>query len=281
MPIAQNDVPVQPETILREVQERTEPLYQFRQAFREFDASGQDAEELKFPVPDDDLEGHVVELDEGSDFPRSELNYSEAGAVRNKFGFEVAITDEAVRFGRVDVESEAQMEMARATDSNIDSRAYDLLTNNNNAVTIGNDGEDLDFEAVVEAQNELFSQEYNPGDMVMFAGADAVRDLSLDDSFNRATDLGDSLVTDRGPEILGETYGIPVLRTNTGDLGEDEAFLVDTSKFGYLAEWEPMSVETYREDSNQQTVYQISGHNGFAVTDSDAAILLQGGASGA
>jgi hypothetical protein len=42
-----------------------------------------------------------------------------------------------------------------------------------------------------------------------------------------------------------------------------------------------MDVNTYREDSNQQTVYQISGHNGFAVTEPDAAVKIQGGASGA
>jgi len=281
MPIAQNDVPVQPETILREVQERTEPTYQFRQAFRDFDAGNQDAEELKFPVPDDDLEGHVVELDEGSDFPRSELNYSEVGAVRQKYGFEVVITDEAVRFGRVDVEAESQAEMGRAATKNIDERAYSLLNSNNNATTVGNDGEDLDFEAVVEAYEVLFADEYNPEDMVLFVGPDGMRDLSLDDSFNRATEGGDSLVTDMGPDYLGTIYSVPVLSTNTGDLGDDEAIMVDTSKYGYLAEWEPMSVTTYREESNQQTVYQISGHNGFAVTDSDAAVFLQGGASGA
>jgi len=281
MPIAQNDVPVQPETILREVQERTEPTYQFRQAFRNFDASDQDAEELKFPVPDDDLEGHVVELDEGSDFPRSELNYSEVAAIRNKFGFEVTITDEAVRFGRVDVEAEAQAEMGRAATKNIDARAFNFLSGNNNATTVGNDGEDMDFEAVVEAYEVLFSEEYSPEDMVLFAGSDAIRDLSLDDSFNRATDGGDSLVTDQGPNYLGTIYGVPVLPTNTGDLGDDEGIMVDTSKYGRLAEWEPMSVTTYREESNQQTVYQISGHNGFAVTDSDAAVFVQGGASGA
>jgi len=281
MPIGQNDVPVQPETILREVQERTEPLYQFRQMFRDFDASGQDAEELRFPVPEDDLEGHVVEIDEGSDFPRSELNYDDVSAVRNKYGFEVVITDEAVEFGRVDVEVEAQDEMARATEKNLDKRAYELLENNNNSVTVGNDGEDMDFEAIVEAQNELFSQEYDPSQMMFVLGADAVRDLSLDDSFNRATNLGDDLLTNRGPEVFGEVYSTPAIRTNTGDLGEDEGFLVDMSKYGYLAEWQPMSVDTYREDSNQQTVFQISGHNGFAVTDSDACIKIQGGASGA
>jgi len=281
MPISQSDVPIQPETILREVQDRTEPTYQFRQAYRDFDASGQDAEELKFPVPDDDLEGHVVEIDEGSDYPRSELNYSEVGAVRQKYGFEVAITDEAVRFGRVDPEAEAQMEMARAATKNIDERAFDLLNSNNNDTVVGNDGEDMDFEAVVEAYEVLFSEEYSPEDMVLFAGSDAVRDLSLDDSFNRATEGGDSLVTDQGPNYLGTIYQVPVLPTNTGDFGDDEGILVDTSKYGRLAEWEPMSVETYREEANDQTVYQISGHNGFAVTDSDAAVRIQGGASGA
>jgi hypothetical protein len=281
MPIEQRDVPVQPETILREVQERTQPTYQFREAFRDFDASDQDAEELKFPVPDDDLEGHVVEIDEGSDFPRSELNYSEVSAVRQKYGFEVVITDEAVRFGRVDIEMESQEEMARAATKNLDQRAFNLLDSNNNDTVVGNDGEDLDFEAVVEAYEVLNSEEYNPEMMGLMVGSDGLRDLSLDDSFNRATDLGDNLVTDQGPEVVGEVYGTPVLRTNTGDFSDDEAFMVDMSKYGYIAEWEPMSVNTYREESNQQTVYQISGHNGFAVTDADACVKLQGGSSGA
>lgn len=281
MPIEQRDVPVQEETILREVQERTQPTYQFREAFRDYDATDQDAEELKFPVPDDDLEGHVVEIDEGSDFPRSELNYSEVGAVRQKYGFEVVITDEAVRFGRVDIEMEAQEEMARGATKNIDQRAFNLLDGNNNDVTVGNDTEDLDFEAVVEAYEVLNADEFNLDMAGLLVGTDGLRDLSLDDSFNRATDLGDNLVSDQGPEVVGEVYSTPVLRTNTGDFGDDEAFLVDMSKYGYLAEWEPMSVNTYREDSNQQTVYQISGHNGFAVTEPQACVKIQGGASGA
>jgi len=281
MPIEQSDVPVQPETILREVQQRTEPTYQFRQAFRDYDASGNDAEQLKFPVPEDDLEGHVVEVGEGSEFPRSELNYSEVAAVRNKYGFEVTITDEAVRFGRVDVEAESQAEMSRAAMANIDGRAFNLLDSNNNATVVGNDGEDLDFQAIVEAYEVLFSNEYNPDEMVIMTGADGMRDLSLDDSFNRATEGGDSLVTSQGPDYLGTIYNVPVLSTNTGDFGDDEAFMVDTSKYGYLAEWEPMGVETYREDDKQQTVYQISGHNGYAITEPDACVKIQGGASGA
>ena len=280
MPIETSDVPIQEETVLREVQERTEPTYQFREAFRDFDASGQDAEELKFPVPDDDLEGHVVELGEGSDFPRSELNYSEVAAVRQKYGFEVVITDEAVRFGRVDIEAESQMEMARAATKNLDQRAFNLLDANNNSAVVGNDDEDLDFEAVVEGYEVLNSGEYNLDQTGLLVGTDGLRDLSLDDSFNRATELGDDLVSTQGPEVVGEVYNVPVMRTNTGDFGDDEAFMVDMSKYGYLAEWEPMSANSYREESNQQTVYQISGHNGFAVTDPDACVKLQGGASG-
>ena len=61
----------------------------------------------------------------------------------------------------------------------------------------------------------------------------------------------------------------------------DEAILVDTSKYGYFAEWEPMNVESYREDSNDQWVYKLNAHNGFAVTDAQAAVKIQGGASGA
>ena len=281
MPIEQRDVPVQGETILRMVEERTQPDYQFRRAFRDFNASDNDAEQLRFPIPTDDLEGHVVEIGEGSDYPRSELNYDEAAADRAKYGFEVAITDEAVRFGRVDAEAEAQAEMARAQMKQIDERAFEFLTNNNNDVTVGNDGEDLDFEAVVEAYEVLYSDEFNPNEMEMYVGPDGMRDLSLDDSFNRATTGGDDLVTTEGTNYLGEIYNVPVFSTNTGDLGDDEALLVDTSKYGYFAEWEPMNVDTYREESNDQTVYQLSAHNGFAVTEDQAAVFIQGGASGA
>lgn len=281
MAIEQRDVPIQPETILRQVQERTEPDYQFRRAFRNYDASNNDAETLKFPVPDDDLEGAVVEIGEGSEYPRGELNYSEVGADRAKYGFEMTITDEAIRFGRVDIEAETQAEMARAQMKNVDVRAFDFLNNNNNATTVGNDAEDLDFEAIVEAYEVLYSEEYNPNEFEIYVGSDGMRDLSLDDSFNRATAGGDSLVTDQGTNYLGTIYNVPVYSTNTGDLGDDEAFMVDTSKYGYFAEWEPMNVETYREDENDQFVYKLSAHNGFAITDSSAAVKMQGGASGA
>jgi len=282
MAIDQSDVPVEPETILRIVQERTRPTYQFREAFRERDFSDRQAEELKFPIPEDDLEGHVVEIDENSDYPRSELNYGEVSAVRQKYGMEVAISDEAVEFGTVDIEADAQEEAMRAVMKNLDVRAFDLLNNNNNPTTVGNDGEDLDFEAVVEAYRVLNANEFNLSETVMFVGPDGLRDLSLDDSFNRATDLGDDLVSDRGPEVVGEVYNVPVLRTNTGDFGDDEAIMVDTSKYGYLAEWRPMELaETYREPSNDQTVYKVRGYNGYAVTEPDAAVKIQGGASGA
>jgi len=276
-----SDVPIQEETVLREVEERTRPDYQFRRAFRDYDASDRDAETLQFPVPEDDLEGHVVEIGEGSDYPRAELNYGEAGADRAKYGFEMPITDEAVRFGRVDIEAETQAEMARANMKDIDVRAFDFLDNNNNDVTVGNDGEDLDFEAVVEAYQTLYADEYEPSNFEMYVGPDGARDLSLDDSFNRATEEGDMLTRGEGVTNLGTIYGIPVYLTNTGDLGDDEAILVDTEKYGYYVEWVSMEVESYREDSNDQWVYKIRKHDGFAVTDAQAAVFVQGGASGA
>jgi len=281
MAIDTTDVPIQEETVLRQVQERTRPDYQFRRAFRDYDASGNDAETLQFPVPEDDLEGHVVEIGEGSDYPRAELNYGEAGADRAKYGVEMPITDEAVRFGRVDIEAETQAEMARSNMKNIDQRAFDFLDANNNDTTVGNDGEDLDFEAIVEAYEVLFADEYNPSEFEIYVGPDGARDLSLDDSFNRATEGGDSLVTDEGVNYLGTIYNVPVYMTNTGDLADDEAIMVDTSKYGYYVQWVAMEVESYREDSNDQWVYKLRKHDGFAVTDAQAAVFLQGGASGA
>jgi len=267
--------------ILRDrVEEIVQENLQYRQAFREYGATDINSNTVQFPVPDDSM-GQPKVVEEGSEFPRDQETYSKATLTFDKFGFEVSITDEAVRFGRVDAEAEAQAEMARAQMKNIDVRAFDFLDTNNNSTTIGNDTEDLDFEAVVAAYEELYAEEYNPNEMELYVGPDGMRDLSLDDSFNRATTGGDDLVTTEGTNYLGEIYNVPVFSTNTGDLGDDEAILVDTSKYGYFAEWEPMNVETYREESNDQTVYQLSAHNGFAVTDSSAAVFIQGGSSGA
>ena len=275
------DAPVQESTILSMMEERTEATRQFRRAFRDYDATDRNEREIEFPVPENDLEGEMVEISEDGDYPRAGLDYGEVSAVEAQYGFEVTISDDAQRFSTIDLEADAQAEMMDAQERAVDQQGYNLMAAQNNTVTVGNDGEDLDFEAVVEAWTTLFGDEYNPDQFEIYVGPDGARDLSLDDSFNRATEEGDNLARGDGLASLGEIYDTPVYPTNTGLLGDDEALMVDTSKYGRLATWDPTDVTSYREEQNDQWVYKINGRWGFAVTDPDAAILMQGGASGA
>jgi len=274
MGITADNVPVQESTILRMVEERTEPMYQFRRAFRDYDATDNDAEELKFPIPADNFDrDSMVEIEELSGYPRMELNYEDVSAVAAKYGFEVVISDKAVRFGRVDSELEAQSQMIEAETRALDAQAYELLAAQNNSVTIGNGTDPLSFEYVVDAYVEAVGQEYNPADFEFYHGPAAFGSIAKDDTFNRATEQGDALARNGQ---LGEMFGATHALSNTGDLTTD-AFLVDTSKYGYEATWEPTSVTSYREEDIDATVYKINGWWGFAVTDPDAAIYIDAG----
>lgn len=273
------DAPVQESTILSMLEERTEDTRQFRRAFRDYDATNHDERELEFPIPEDDFEGEMVEISDNGDYPRAGLNYGEVSAVEAKYGFEVTISDDAQRFSRIDLEADAQAEMMDEQERAVDQQGYNLLDAQNNDATVGSDGTDLNYPAIVEGWTTLFGDQYNPSQFEIYVGPDGVSDLSQDDNFNRATQGGDDLVRSDGIDAIGEIYDTPVFPANTGLLGEDEALMVDVSKYGRLATWDPTDVESYREPQNDQWVYKINGRWGFAVTDPQAAVFIQGGVS--
>lgn len=271
------NAPVQESTILSMLEERTEDTRQFRRAFRDYDATDHDERELEFPIPENDFDGEMVEISENGDYPRAGLDYGGVSAVEAKYGFEVTISDDAQRFSKIDLEADAQAEMMDEQERAVDQQGYNLLSAQNNGVTVGSDGTDLNYDAIVEAWTTLFGNQYNPGQFEIYVGPDGVGDISTDSNFIHATDGGDEVLRSDGINALGEIYDTPVYPTNTGLLGEDEALMVDTSKYGRLATWDPTDVEAYRESQNDQWVYKINGRWGFAVTDPDAAVFIQGG----
>ena len=91
---------------------------------------------------------------------------------------------------------------------------------------------------------------------------------------SRATDQGDALAREGQ---LGTVFGVPVVMTNTGDLGADEGFMVDTSKFGYESERWGQEVTDYREEGKDRDVYKIRDRRDFVVMDGQANVFIQGG----
>lgn len=283
MAIKHADV-VSQEAVAAVLEEQTRATYQFRRAFRNHDATDIDSDEFNFPVADNDLDGEIVEVPEGGDYPRTGTSDSSVTAVYTKYGLEVPITDEAVSDSRVDVEMNAQENLMWAEESRMDSLAFNILNNNLNAAgPIGDDTGSLTYSEVSEARTELWNDQYDIGSMVMFVEGGGWNDIEQMNEFTPATEVGDFVVRngllpngDLGQAFVGTLAGVPAYATNTGDLGDREAFLVDTSKYGYESVRWDRDIESYREESKDQDVHKVRSRVGFVATDSDAAIKITG-----
>ena len=256
------------------LEERTQEMSQFRRAYRDHDATGIDSGSFEFPEATDRLRGEMDEVGEQANYPRSGLNYNGVQANYIKDGFEVAISDEAVDDSAFDVVMDVMEEMGVAAESRLDALAFTGLNNNQNPDTIGQDGTDLNYDAIVGAYTDLVEDEYRPAQFEVYASADGWGDLATDSQFTQATAQGEATIRDG---TLDSSLGVPIYITNTGELGDDEAFMVDTSKFGYEStRWE-QEVTNYREESEDQDVFKIRHRKDFVVMDGNANSFIQGG----
>jgi len=261
------------------IEARTDEMYQFRRAYRDHDATDLNSGQFDFPQADDDVRDAMDEVAEESSYPRAELNYSSVTANYTKDGFEIAISDEAVDDSVFDIVMDVTEEMAIGAESLLDSRAWSLMDpndgNNLNADSpLGTDGNDLNYAAVVAAYTTLLEDEFRPQDFELYLSADAFGDLATDDNFTHATNQGDQTVR-QGTLQVG--FGVPVVPTNTGDLADDEANMVDTGLYGYESTRWDREVTNYREEGQDRDVYKIRHRKDFVVMKSDAAVHIQGG----
>lgn len=261
------------------LEERTRQMYQFRRAYRAHDATDINSGSFSFPQADDNLRTSMSEVGEGAVYPRAGLDYSQIKADYTKDGFEIAISDEAVDDSAFSVIMDATEEIGIAAEKRLDSLAWSLMdpndgNNNNSNGPIGTDATDLNFTAIVDAYTTLVDDEMSPQDFEVYVSPDAFGDLAKDSNFNRATTEGDDLAR-RG--MLGEVFGVNVALSNTGDLGADEGMMVDTSRYGYESTRWPREVSSYREESTDEDIFKVRYRNDFVVTDSEAALYIQGG----
>lgn len=260
------------------LEERTQEMYQFRRAYRNHDGTDLNSGQFDFPQADDEVRDAMDEVGEEANYPRAELNYSSVTANYTKDGFEIAVSDEAVSDSVFDIIMDVTEEMAVGAESLLDSRAWSLMDPNGaanlNGTTIGTDGTDLNYAAVVDMYTTLMNDEFRPTDFELFLSADAFGDLAKDDNFTHATDQGDQVVR-QGTLQVG--FGVPLIPTNTGDLEADEGIMVDTGLYGYESTRWDREVTNYREEKHDRDVWKIRHRKDFVVMKSDAAIYAQGG----
>lgn len=249
---------------------------QFRRAFREHDATNANSNSYNLPEVITDFEGEFVEIPEGSDYPRAGLTYGENQAVYTKYGFEAPITDEAADDAAGNPVADMMERMAEEEARRLDAIAFEVLSGNNNAAgPVGDGTGDLTFSEIVNARQTLFGQGYTPNGMELYVSPDSSGDVLMEfqnANFVPASELGNQVVNGQ----IGQVSGIPVIETNTGDLGNGEAYLVDTNRYGWESTRWDTEVTEYREESNDQTVYKVNNRKDWVATDPDAAIHITG-----
>jgi len=261
--------------------------YQNRRAFRDYDASDNNSNEVSFPVKDSDFEGESVEVPEGTNYPRGSTSYDEVRAVHTKYGFEIPIPDEKVDDNVVDIELDTQEDMIREEETRMDAIAYGVLSANAEAPdggAVGDGDGTFEYTDVVEARQEAFMRELALEELEMYVSGLNMSDFITMEEFTQASELGDQVLQQGilpGGDMLGEAAfigvlgDVPVYTTNTGDYDEGEGYLVDTSNFGWESTRSGMEVESYREEDKEQDVFRVKGRWDWVSTQPEAAIPFE------
>ena len=245
----------------------------FRQAFRDHDGSDS-GKETTFPEIAGDLEEEeVVEIPEGTEYPQVDFEYGENKVVYTKYGVAVPITDEAIEDGVVDVQADAGAEMLRAEARRMDSIAYEVLAGASVGSGVGDGGDNLSFDEVIDARAYHRSDDggnYEPDLCFVepLGGASLLKELK-----DRHTPSGDEAA--RTGEI-GKAAGLSIVESNTGRLGSHDAILVDSSRFGWESSKYQRKTEEVREGLEDKTVFKVSDRLGWVATDGAAAIRVNG-----
>lgn len=259
---------------------------QCRRAFRNHDGTDLDSNSFSFPVSDNDLDGEAVEVDEGSDYPRTSKSQSKVQAAYTKYGVEITITDEAVDDSAVDVEMDAETDLVRAEERRMESIAYSVLDGNTNSGGTIDHGDAaggvVEYGDITDARERAFSYELSLGDVLLIGSGNDMSTFLNMDKFTQASELGDFVVEQgRFPEgditsdaFLGMAGDVPIYLENVGNIPSGEAFLVDTSNFGWeSARWDT-EVRQYREEEKDQDVWKIRGRWDWVSTQPDANVKI-------
>jgi len=260
--------------ILRDrVEEITQENLVWRQAFRDYPASDINSNTVQFPVPDDDI-GNPDVVAEGAEFPREQETYSKKTLTFDKFGFEVALTHEAVEDSMIDVVRDQVDRQARQMSEEMNKQAFDVIDTNNRG-SVGDADGVFTYDDVLAGRQPLMQDNYDPD--LLIADLDAAHDLLQDSNFLEASEMQGEL---RRSGQIGRIAGFDVVEADddfniTGNTNPG-AVMIDTDFYGYEGEREPVTSEEYREDRTQTDVYRVYTRVGWLAIDPQACVKIEG-----
>lgn len=226
-------------------------------------------------IPEDEgLMGEPGRVAEGSEFPREEEDYSKTPITVEKHGFEIAIADESTMYSVFDQVARQTEKAARRMSEYLNRLAFEEVEANLHPNSPVSGGGSFDFSLVTDGRKELFDSLFEPQILVVNTAAE--RELLNSNAYQRASELGDSVVMDA--EIVdGRFAGMDVVVDNSGHLGDSttpEGIIADPSEYGYEVVAEDVSTNTYRDDSRQAEIHQMWTIRAYKAIDNEAAIKI-------
>lgn len=271
MPFSQADA-ITEEAVRNRVEEVVQENLQYRQAFRQVQVPDGVGETWKIPQPDDVI-ANPTTIPPGSDYPSTEEDYSKVSIDREKIGMRMDFLDEALMDNTsFDVMADQVDRAGRQMREELDSTAFTELDNNlNTNSAVGDNGGTLAFGECTTALRTLRDDGYSPDLWVLDAHAE--EDLLADSNFNRATEQGDAVVQEGQ---IGRMLGANVVVENTGDAADHDAYLIDTSFYGYEAVWAGIETESDRDFDSDTEKRKLRTFRAWKAIDQEAAIKVQG-----
>jgi N4-gp56 family major capsid protein len=258
-------------------EEREYPLI-FNDMFRRITMPDDYASKTMEIPEDDGLMSQPQRVGEGSEFPRTEEDYSTTPVTVKKHGFEVAITWEATQFSVFDTLAQQTEKAARRFNEYINELAFNVVSNASNQhadspVTPSDiSGSEFGYELATYAKKVLKDDQVNPDMMVVNTEGEHV--LLNSNNFQRASDLGDE-VTREG--AIGRFAGLDVMVDNSGLMASDtaEAYLVDTNEYGYEVVKEDIATDEYEDNSRQAQIVQWFTMREWLAIEPNALIKME------
>jgi len=266
--------------IRRVIEEEREWPLVFNEMFRTITMDN-DMPTKTLEIPEDDgLMSQPRRVGEGSEFPRTEEDYSTTPVTVKKHGFEVSITWEATQFSVFDVVARQTEKAARRFNEYINELAYDVVSDTNNqhpnspldANDAGTNASSFGFELATEAKKELKDDQLNPDMMVV--NTEGEQELLNSNNFQQASDLGDE-ITRNG--AIGRFAGLNVMVDNSGLMpsGTPRAYLVDTDGYGYEVVKQDIATDEYEDQSRQAQIVQWYTMREWLAIDPEANIVFE------
>lgn len=252
-------------------------MFAFRNAYQvDNQAPNRDGDSVEYPRLGDDFDGDLVEIGKDEEHPEARLDYEGVQAAWTEYGFKFRIRDKDIRDSKINLVVSNQREMSREEMRRLDAIAGLVIENNRNGVEIGDSTVDFNYSAAVDMESELLEQGYSPDRSIWILSPTAWAGIVKSQEFTQSTETFAGELRGEGVQ-QGELLGRPVVRSNTGFMGSNEAYLVDTGIYGWESPRDAFEVDTWRDDDQRCQFYALNGEIDWVPTEPDAALKGVGG----